>query len=148
LTKDGEEYYSYHRGGRGETNVDREKNQDERKPASVIWSHDSKKFALIRTDERAVEDLWVINSVAEPRPTLETYKYHMPGENEAPQTESVSKSFSTRGDRTWRQAQFGFIVITVGNRGGHPSRSNLIGDYSQDVDILQLNLEEEKSGKK
>jgi dipeptidyl aminopeptidase/acylaminoacyl peptidase len=46
-----------------------------------------------------------------------------------PQTESVSKSFSSRGDRTWRMAQFGFIVITVGNRGGHPSRSKWYHNY-------------------
>jgi dipeptidyl aminopeptidase/acylaminoacyl peptidase len=46
-----------------------------------------------------------------------------------PQTESVSKSFSSRGDRTWRLAQFGFIVITVGNRGGHPSRSKWYHNY-------------------
>ncbi len=87
LTTDGEEHYAYHREGRGETNVDKEKNKDERKPAFAVWSHDSKKFALIRTDQRKVKDLWVINSVAEPRPTLETYKYHMPGEKESPQSE-------------------------------------------------------------
>ena len=39
-----------------------------------------------------------------------------------PQTESVSKTFSTGGS-TARMAQFGFIMITVGNRGGHPNRS-------------------------
>jgi dipeptidyl aminopeptidase/acylaminoacyl peptidase len=36
-----------------------------------------------------VKDLWVINSIAEPRPTLETYKYHMPGEKEAPVREMM-----------------------------------------------------------
>lgn len=88
LTTDGEEYYSYHgRSGRGETNVDKEKNKDKRKPVRIIWSHDSKKFAMIRSDDRKVKDLWVINSIADPRPTLETYKYHMPGEKEAPQLE-------------------------------------------------------------
>jgi len=88
LTTDGEEYYSYHdRIGRGETNVDKEKNKDKRKPAYIIWSHDSNKFAMIRTDSRKVKDLWVINSIADPRPTLETYKYHMPGEKEAQQLE-------------------------------------------------------------
>jgi dipeptidyl aminopeptidase/acylaminoacyl peptidase len=46
-----------------------------------------------------------------------------------PQTESVSKSFSARMDRTDRLAQFGFIVITVGNRGGHPSRSKWYHNY-------------------
>lgn len=87
LTTDGVEYYEYGSGGRGETNVDKEKNKDKRKPVYGIWSHDSEKFALIRTDEREVKELWVINSIAEPRPTLETYKYHMPGEKEAPRDE-------------------------------------------------------------
>lgn len=36
------------------------------------------------SDNRAVKELWVINSMARPRPTLETYKYQMPGEKEAP----------------------------------------------------------------
>lgn len=87
LTSDGEEHYSYHFGGRGETNVDKEKNKDKRKRVYAIWSHDSKKFALTRSDSREVKDLWVINAIANPRPTLETYKYHMPGEKESPQIE-------------------------------------------------------------
>jgi len=40
-----------------------------------------------------------------------------------PQTESVNKSFGRGMDRVDRLAQLGFIVITVGNRGGHPARS-------------------------
>ncbi len=52
--------------------------------ASGVWSPDSRYFATIVTDERNVKDLWVINALAEPRPTLETYKYQMPGEKEAP----------------------------------------------------------------
>jgi len=88
LTTDGVEYYSYHgngsQGGGGETNVDKEKNKDKRKPAFVIWSPDSRHFAITRADNRKVKDLWVINSLAEPRPTLETYKYQMPGEKEGP----------------------------------------------------------------
>jgi dipeptidyl aminopeptidase/acylaminoacyl peptidase len=87
LTKDGEEYYSYQARSRGETNVDKKKNKDKRKPVRIYWSQDSKKFAMTRTDNRKVKDLWVINSVAKGRPTLETYKYHMPGEVEAPQYE-------------------------------------------------------------
>jgi dipeptidyl aminopeptidase/acylaminoacyl peptidase len=96
LTTDGEEHYSYHRGGRGETNVDKEKNKDKRKGVRVIWSRDSKKFAMTRTDQREVNDLWVINAVAEPRPTLETYKYHMPGEKESPQTEVLIFDLETK----------------------------------------------------
>ncbi len=88
LTTDGVEYFSYHgsgiQGGGGETNVDKEKNKDKRKPAQVFWSPDSKHFAMTHTDSRKVNELWVINSLASPRPTLETYKYQMPGEKDAP----------------------------------------------------------------
>ena len=45
-----------------------------------------------------------------------------------PQTESVSKFFSTNASET-ALAQFGFIVITVGNRGGHPARSKWYHNY-------------------
>ncbi len=88
LTTDGVEDYSYHGngviGGGGETNVDKEKNKSKRKPAQIFWSPDSRHFAMSRSDMRKVKDLWVINSLADPRPTLETYKYMMPGEKEAP----------------------------------------------------------------
>jgi dipeptidyl aminopeptidase/acylaminoacyl peptidase len=40
-----------------------------------------------------------------------------------PQTESVNYSFSSPNPRTDRLAQAGFIVVTMGHRGGHPSRS-------------------------
>jgi len=83
LTTDGVEHYAYG-DSFNENNVDREKNKDKRKPAFIFWSPDSKRFVLNRNDNRAVKELWVINSVAEPRPTLETYKYHMPGEKESP----------------------------------------------------------------
>jgi dipeptidyl-peptidase-4 len=88
LTKDGVEYFSYGSegflSGNGENNVDKEKNAKKRKPAFIYWSPDSKHFAMSRADVRKVKDLWVINSISEPRPTIETYKYWMPGEKEAP----------------------------------------------------------------
>ena len=49
------------------------------RPINIIWSRDSNKFALVRRDSRKVKDLWVINALATPRPTLETYRYAMPG---------------------------------------------------------------------
>ena len=55
-----------------------------RRPAYGVWSPDSRYFATIVSDERHLKDLWVINPIAEPRPTLETYKYQMPGEKENP----------------------------------------------------------------
>ena len=81
-TSDGVKNYSYGGGSRGENNESEIKDKDNRKSARVIWSHDSKKFVYQRSDTRMLKDLWVINSVTEKRPTLETYKYHMPGEQE------------------------------------------------------------------
>ena len=49
-----------------------------------LWSPDSRHFVMNVSDNRAVKPLWVINVMAQPRPTLETYKYQMPGEKEAP----------------------------------------------------------------
>jgi dipeptidyl aminopeptidase/acylaminoacyl peptidase len=40
-----------------------------------------------------------------------------------PQTEAVNTNWSRNMDRVDRLAQLGFIVVTVGNRGGHPARS-------------------------
>ena len=55
-----------------------------RKGVFGVWSPDSRYFATVVSDDRNVRELWVINSMAMPRPTLETYKYQMPGEKEAP----------------------------------------------------------------
>ena len=86
-TNDGEENYGY--GGRswGENNETKEKEKDKRKYVGGIWSHDAKKFVFQRTDSRHINDLWVINTTSGKRPTLETYKYHMPGEDEFYKTE-------------------------------------------------------------
>ena len=83
ITKDGIQNFGWHGEG-GETNVDAEKNKNKRKPVGGYWSENSKQFAIVKVDNRKVKDLWVINSIADPRPTLETYKYWMPGEKEAP----------------------------------------------------------------
>lgn len=99
LTKDGEENFSYarrimgteqdqinqqNREG-GQINTQRDKTG--RVPAVQIhWSKDSSRFAVIRRDERKVADLWVIKTLENPRPALETYKYAMPGEVNVPQS--------------------------------------------------------------
>ncbi len=88
LTTDGIENYSYfsegNLSGTGDNNLDKEKNKNKKKAVFAYWSPDSKHFVLGRTDNRKVKDLWVINSLSDPRPTLETYKYWMPGEKDAP----------------------------------------------------------------
>ena len=55
---------------------------------NVVWARDSSKFSLVRRDSRKVKDLWVINSLAQPRPTLETYRYAMPGEENISMSEA------------------------------------------------------------
>ena len=91
ITTDGEEDYGYIQEERSRTDVEiekeKQKDPDKRKPVRIVWSKDSKYFALTRSDERKVKDLWVINNSADPRPTLETYKYPMPGDTEMPQQE-------------------------------------------------------------
>ncbi len=52
-------------------------------------------------------------------------EYVYPG----PQTEAVEQSWYHPQVRTDRLAQLGFIVITVGNRGGHPDRSKWYHNY-------------------
>ena len=112
LTTDGEEHYSYGRSQReiqnqreqeqqqqqqqqdndgGGQQQDEERDRDDptgRMPTvNLVWSRDSGKFALIRRDARKVADLWVINALGQPRPTLETYRYSMPGEANIAQSE-------------------------------------------------------------
>jgi dipeptidyl aminopeptidase/acylaminoacyl peptidase len=60
-----------------------------------------------------VKDLWVINSIADPRPTLETYKYHMPGEKEAPVREMMICSISDKKIQKINTAQFKDQEISV-----------------------------------
>jgi dipeptidyl-peptidase-4 len=109
LTKDGEEYYSYSRAGGGQREMDDQQQQQQQQQqegeqqqeqreegdaknvrvpaAQVVWARDSSKFSLVRRDSRKVKDLWVINPLANPRPTLETYRYAMPGEENIAQSE-------------------------------------------------------------
>jgi len=96
LTTDGVADYEYGWGDRGDDNVEVEKKKNDRKRAPVLWSTDSKQFILTRTDQRKVKDLWVIHNTRDPRPTLETYKYAMPGEKEQPITDLLHYSFETQ----------------------------------------------------
>jgi len=92
ITTDGEEYYSYTRDLNDEDKKEFQKEEKDRKdyrvpPIGIVWSKDSRKFSVVREDERKVGSLWVINALANPRPTLEPYKYGMPGEENQPQSE-------------------------------------------------------------
>ncbi len=102
LTTDGERYYTYAANGtgRGETNVSREENKDDRKRAALSWSQDSRRFAMVRTDYREVGKLWVIHATGNDRPELETYAYEMPGEEHVDQHELVIYTLDSRSQVT------------------------------------------------
>jgi dipeptidyl aminopeptidase/acylaminoacyl peptidase len=75
LTTDGERWFSY-QANQGDTVSTR------RLRANARWFEDSKKMMVKRQDFRKVGDLWVINTLGNNRPSLNTYKYAMPGEKE------------------------------------------------------------------
>ena len=60
-----------------------------------------------------------------------------------PQTESVSKFFSTNATEQ-ALAQFGFIVVTLGNRGGNPDRSKWYHNYGYG-DLRDYGLADKKA---
>jgi dipeptidyl-peptidase-4 len=80
LTTDGVPDFNYGFIPRGELNIDKERNKNKRRNPAIYWSPDSKYFASIRTDNRPLKDFWVIHTLANPRPQLETYKYVMAGD--------------------------------------------------------------------
>jgi len=62
-------------------------NRDPRVRANVVWSQDSKAFAVTRMDQRKVGELFLVNNLANPRPELMSYSYAMPGEANVGQEE-------------------------------------------------------------
>lgn len=78
VTTDGEPFHSYAYSERDTSS--------KRTWARAYWFKDSKRFYTVRTDNRKVKDLWVINVLAN-RPKLEEYRYAMPGDKEVSQYE-------------------------------------------------------------
>jgi dipeptidyl-peptidase 4 len=118
LTTDGEDYYSYTRRLTDDAKKEYQKDEKERKdyrvpPIGIIWSKDSKKIALVREDERKVGDLWVINALSNPRPTLETYRYAMPGEENQPQPELLVFDLATKVKVKAKADQFKDPTISI-----------------------------------
>src|SRR5690606_5993771 len=103
LTTDGEDDYSFgFRRGQSNQNDDEENGQDEgqddgqKTRANVTWSKDSKRFYVSRSDSRKVKELYLVNSLSEPRPTLLSYKYSMPGEPDVTQQELFCFTMATK----------------------------------------------------
>ena len=117
LTTDGIDGYGYYNDGNlsgsGMTDDEKEKEMKRRRPLFALWSPDSKYFALRRVDNRKVKNLWVINSVANPRPTLETYKYWMPGEKESPTDHLYLFDVANKSSKELNVSQFKDQAVAV-----------------------------------
>ena len=114
LTKDGSEHFGY---GIPYSilNTDTLCN-GKRRGVWGYWSPDSKHFVTVVTDERKVKDLWVINSTASPRPTLETYRYQMPGEMDAPEDHLYIFDMTTNTRKEIRTAAWKNQTLILENR--------------------------------
>lgn len=114
ITTDGEKDFGYGQGY-SYLNTDTLAN-GKRKRAYVQFSPDSRYLVANVTDERPVKELWVINSVASPRPTLETYKYQMPGESEAPVDHLYIFDLNDNSRKEIKTSRFKDQTLSVGRR--------------------------------
>jgi dipeptidyl-peptidase 4 len=133
LTQDGARWYSFgardttqqqqQRQDDDEEQGDREQQSRSRDPrvrANITWSPDSRAFFVVRNDSRHVGDLFLVNSLTEPRPSLLTYKYAMPGEDSVARSELL---VYRRGETTltpvpvakWRDQRLFNIHWTTGS---------------------------------
>lgn len=148
ITEDGVEHYSYasSRADRGDTDKEREKKKDERKPAAISWSNDSRRFALGRSDQREVEELWVIHSVGKKRPELETYRYDMPGEENVTQQEIwIFDAVTLDGVRVTEPDPWQDQSLDIANArqfrypdSEEPRRSLWLGDGSDELHYIRV----------
>ena len=78
LTTDGVKYYSFAR--------EPENDQEGEVETNARWFKDSRHIYVVREDSRKLKDMFVVNSLTK-RPTLEKYRYEMPGEKDLCQYE-------------------------------------------------------------
>ncbi len=74
LTTDGEKYFSY------AAEEDELSTDTIATTTLAVWLKDSKKVYALREDSREVEELFLVDVLAEPRPKVKTYKYSMAGD--------------------------------------------------------------------
>ena len=111
ISDDGEEKYSFagrsrSRGGSRGSRI----SEDQKTRPNVRWNEDSTAFYVTRRDSRDVPELWVINSLASPRPTLESYSYAMPGDEHVVTTElyyySLANEKLTLVEPKWKDESY------------------------------------------
>ncbi|MFD1164950.1 DPP IV N-terminal domain-containing protein [Sphingobacterium daejeonense] len=119
ITTDGVQYYAWGGDEYSVTTGDKKSEEEEkkkRKPVWINWSPNGKYFTLTRKDNREYSALWVINNVAAKRPTLETYKYLMPGETDSTEAELYIFDSSTLKPKQVNIAAFKNQTISNWNK--------------------------------
>ena len=119
LTSDGADQYTFNAAGAGfgsgigDAVLDqkvKEKDKDKKVRPSVVWSKDSKVFYATRSDSRGIKELFLVNNVANPRPTLTRYTYPMPGDENIRKTElhlyNVAKKKLIRIEQKWKDERY------------------------------------------
>ena len=81
LTTDGVEDFSYAE--------DEPEGENGECRTAARWCPDSRHVYIVKDDNRKLNELWVVNSLAEPRPELKSYKYEFPGDRHVTQNELV-----------------------------------------------------------
>jgi len=120
LTTDGEKWYSY-------SEKEGEVNKGKVSGTIAEWFPDSKKIYILRRDKRKVDDLFLVHTTAELRPTLETYKYAMAGDKNLPQfrmsvIDIDSGKLVKIATEKWKDQQIG----SEGTAGVYPGKDSSI----------------------
>jgi dipeptidyl aminopeptidase/acylaminoacyl peptidase len=160
ISHDGEQYYGF--GFRDTTETQQQQQQDDdddeeneeqrsrsrdpRVRANVNWSPDSRAFSVTRNDSRKVKDLYLVNVLANPRPTLRSYRYAMPGEDDVNQAELF---VYRRGDTTlasvnvrkWKDQRLLNVHWTTGS-----DRLRLVrrARTQRDLELIEVDLTTKK----
>ncbi len=152
LTEDGVEFYGWYGEGRGDTDEERARKADDRKRAPISWSRDSRRFALVRSDQREVGELWVIHSTGNKRPQLETYKYDMPGEADVTQNEVWVYDLAARravliDDDPWKDQAMSVLTAPQFNYpdDDSPRRSLWFGESSDEIWLMRLSRDRHRT---
>ena len=100
----------------------------------ALWSPDSRHFVMTHRADSILSKMWVINSLSSPRPTLESYRYQMPGE-ETPKTTVELFDFENKTSKTinvdrFKQQRIGLFSKPASHltRYENPRKAVWLGD--------------------
>ncbi|MBR6691710.1 MAG: DPP IV N-terminal domain-containing protein, partial [Bacteroidaceae bacterium] len=119
--------YSHH-------SLDEKPDSTKRYRVYALWSPDSRHFVMTHRADSILSKMWVINSLSAPRPTLESYRYQMPGE-QTPDMYMELFDFENKTSRMIDVSQFKQQRFSIFSKPGthatryeNPRKSIWLGD--------------------